>query len=246
MKLGLIYFPSVRADLYLKVLSSLKIRLSTIVVLNNEFKQPEITKSVFESDKRYIEEGYSLKSYLSEFDSEVVYTNSNSINDDKAVDSINISKENTWLYTGGGILKKELFNHGNRYLHIHPGELPLYRGSTCFYYSLLDSVSLSASAFYLSPALDEGQPVKICHFSVTLDTTTATSHFLDYVVDPWMRAMTLKAFLEEGSEDIQIGGSEQAIKRHYYVMHPVLRALAIRKTLNASPEREIKGLVRIE
>ena len=38
---------------------------------------------------------------------------------------------------GGTILRKKILSQGKKFIHVHPGWLPNYRGSTTIYYSLL-------------------------------------------------------------------------------------------------------------
>ncbi|MDP2736033.1 MAG: hypothetical protein Q8P12_07570, partial [bacterium] len=98
----------------------------------------------------------------------------------------------TLLISPAGILRQNLLDCGKRFLHLHPGRLPQYRGSTTFYYSLLEEKSLSCSAFLLSEALDSGPVLHVKHLS---QVTTRLD--IDSLLDPLLRAATLVELLKQ-------------------------------------------------
>lgn len=233
IKLGLIYFPSIRANAYLNILDELGVEVSSIIILRNNYSLPLASEEELETANHYLNAHYDIESYLENNKVEVIDSGATHINDDAIFDLLGSNSEVNWLFTGGGILSRRLFNIGKKFLHIHPGKLPEYKGSTCFYYSLLKDRALSASVFYLSLKLDSGVVLKQCDFELKVDEVNTTSYFFDYVVDPWIRAQTLKAYLLEGADkELESNPVQSSVYRGYYVMHPVLRALTMKKVLN--------------
>jgi methionyl-tRNA formyltransferase len=48
---------------------------------------------------------------------------------------------------GGQLLKQNHFSSSRKYLHMHPGKLPIERGSTTIYYSILNKRKCTVTAF---------------------------------------------------------------------------------------------------
>jgi methionyl-tRNA formyltransferase len=147
------------------------------------------------------------------------------INSDLVVDAVEARKESVFIYSGpgGAIVKKALFATGKKLLHIHPGLVPEYRGSTTIYYSLLNENRSGASAIFLSEEIDEGPVLARKEFAPPRDRRQ-----LDYLYDPLVRSELLVEVLlryqERGSFEAtpqQKGGEV------YYIMHPVLRHICI-------------------
>ena len=61
------------------------------------------------------------------------------------------------VFTGGGILKDKILDAGKKFIHIHPGIVPEYRGSTCFYYSIINEKKVGVTAFIMDKTLDNGR-----------------------------------------------------------------------------------------
>ncbi|WP_233008764.1 hypothetical protein [Rheinheimera faecalis] len=245
---GFILFPGMRSWAYLQVLHKLQLDPALIIVMQNT-KRPKlatdidaewVTQSFFNPD-------YHLEHYLSEHKVKVQMINSESINDTELLQQLNKSGIKRWLFSGGGIIKKHLFEHGHKFLHVHPGQLPQVKGSTCFYYSLLCDQSLAASSFWMTPELDAGEALHISHFKVNLPKERLSPGFVDQILDPWIRARCLYNTLKPGIRPT----SEQQLpvqapsSRPCYVMHPVLRALALRKTIGSFDKDKEIGIIEL-
>lgn len=132
----------------------------------------------------------------------------------------------------GGILTEAFFRLPEKsYLHVHPGRLPGYRGSTPMYYSLLAEGRLTATALFLDERVDTGRIVAERDFPPPADRRS-----IDLEFDPWMRAVLLRAVLREHAAGIPLVGRPQADApaRTYFVIHPVLRHVAL---LGRAPSR---------
>jgi methionyl-tRNA formyltransferase len=142
------------------------------------------------------------------------------------------------VYSGmpGVILRPDLLSSGRRFLHVHGGVVPEYRGSTTFYYSLLRDGTMGVSALWLTKEVDAG-PILMQRTYVP-----PAGHEIDRVVDPLARAVllvdVLTAFRDSGSfpgpvvpdrEGSRAGSREGSEGEAYHVIHPVLKHLALRR-----------------
>lgn len=247
---GLLWFPSIRSMAYLDVIKGCGALPSTIIVLKNDNL---LAPDVLEEFRRlgysdtYFDPEQCIEAFAHEYNIPIAVTNAKSINDPEiqhTLDSISIED---WLFTGGGILKAPLFKQGRRFLHVHPGKLPEYRGSTCFYYSLLAGDGLFASAFFLTPELDKGEVIVEERFSLNVSISDRNKYFIDYVVDPWIRSQVLLKLLKAEltscrKSPVNVTASDILLDRAYYVMHPLLRAMTINKLNQCFDESEPVGV----
>lgn len=125
---------------------------------------------------------------------------------------------------GGAILKRPLLSTGRRFLHVHPGILPAFRGSTTLYYSLLEAGDCGATALFLDEQIDTGPVVRTRRFAPPADRTT-----IDLFHDPWMRSVLLAEVLQEYAASGAFPEERQPADRGetYFVIHPVLKHIAI-------------------
>lgn len=125
---------------------------------------------------------------------------------------------------GGAILRKELLDTGKRFLHVHPGLVPSFRGSTTVYYSLLAEDNLGASAIYLEAKIDAGPVLMRKVYDPPQDRLT-----LDYFYDPFIRSDLLLDVLRHFAKGEEPAVTEQdpTEGETYYIIHPVLKHLAI-------------------
>ena len=126
--------------------------------------------------------------------------------------------------TGGAILRPDILSAGKRFLHIHPGLVPRFRGSTTVYYSLLVDGSCGASAIFLEQDIDAGPIVASRTYPPPEDRET-----IDHGYDPCIRSdllvRVLVAYRDTGEFPTRpqaAGGGET-----YYIMHPILRHITI-------------------
>lgn len=149
-----------------------------------------------------------------------------SVNDDAVVAAVAAMPSDVLVFSGapGGLLRPPLFATGKRFLHVHPGRLPDYRGSTPMYYSLLEQDALCASALFLNEEIDAGEVLAERDFEPPADRTTIDRDF-----DPWMRAQLMAEVLEDYARSGQWQARPQPTDggRTLYIIHPVLKHLAI-------------------
>jgi methionyl-tRNA formyltransferase len=151
------------------------------------------------------------------------------VNHPSVVERVRAARESVFIYSGYGgvLLKAPLFDTGKRFLHVHGGYLPDFKGSTANYYSLLVDGSIAASALFLSPAIDSGPVLRRRKFPAPLDRR-AIDHVADSAARAEVLVETLEAYVKAGRWQFELAENEGG--RTYYVIHPVLKHLAILAT----------------
>jgi methionyl-tRNA formyltransferase len=149
-----------------------------------------------------------------------------SINDASVTEALRQFHQPYVIFSGpsGAVLGPSFFGQGKHYLHVHPGQLPQYRGSTPMYYSLLKEQRLVATALFLEQAIDTGEVLMSRSFAIPEDPMA-----IDQDYDPWMRAQTLVAVLEEYLREGRFHTTPQPQDQAetFFVIHPVLKHIAI-------------------
>jgi len=122
---------------------------------------------------------------------------------------------------GGAILGREILNLNKKFIHVHPGVLPDYRGSTTVYYQILAEKRCGATALFLEEKIDSGPVLAFKEYDLP------TMQDIDHDYDPSIRAdllvETIQQYLKQGQFNEQKQGKGGEI---YYIMHPVLRHIA--------------------
>jgi methionyl-tRNA formyltransferase len=91
------------------------------------------------------------------------------------------------------------------------------------YYQLLAEGRLTATALFLERRIDTGPVVASMDFPPPPDRST-----IDLAYDPWMRAVLMRQVLAEiAAGRVPSGRPQESGGRSYFVIHPVLRHLAI-------------------
>ena len=151
---------------------------------------------------------------------------SKDINDPAVVEAIRRRTEQVFIYSGfgGALLRKEVLSAGKRFLHVHGGYLPDYKGSTTNYYSLLAEGDMGASAIFLNEEIDCGPVLLRRKFP-----SPANRQAIDHIYDSGARAKVLVETLQryQSSGDWAFELPDNAGGETYYIIHPVLKHLAI-------------------
>ena len=154
-------------------------------------------------------------------------TTSADVNSDEVLHALKATNAHLVIYSGigGQIVRKCILEAGPRFLHMHAGWLPEYRGSTTVYYSLLNRDLPGVSAIFLDVNIDTGPILKRQSYRAPPDWMD-----VDLVYDGAIRAdllcQLMKQYQEYGklvSTAVQV----PEIGRTYYVIHPVLKHIAL-------------------
>lgn len=228
--ISLLLQPSLRSVAYLRAFESLGLLPAEVILLDGAIDNMEELK--FE-DTRF---GYSADFFNIEPDildsldraCPVIRVLTDDINSYLVHEALRKCSGRFIIFSARGILKREAFALGKQFIHVHPGLLPQYRGSTCFYYSLLENGFLGSTAFFMDEKIDTGEIIAASKFSVNYGIRPDQRFFMDYILDPYIRAVTLKKVLAAYLDKGNISGYPQPKSERpaYYVMHPLLRRLA--------------------
>jgi methionyl-tRNA formyltransferase len=151
---------------------------------------------------------------------------SDDINSPKVIEAIRHRSESVFIYSGfgGAILRKEILSIGPRFLHVHGGYLPDYKGSTANYYSLIKENTVGASSLFLNEEIDCG-PVLMRKKFPPPPNKEAIDHIYDSAVRAKVLIETLQSYIKNGDWifDLEENGGGET----YYVIHPVLKHIAV-------------------
>ncbi|MCP4602458.1 MAG: hypothetical protein GY847_18410 [Proteobacteria bacterium] len=154
------------------------------------------------------------------------YIPSVDINSDEVIGAIRERLESVFIYSGfgGAILKEEILGVGKKFLHIHGGYLPDYKGSTTNYYSLIDENECGASSIFMEKEIDGGPILMRKKFAPPEDRRE-----IDYIRDTTFRAKVLVETLQEYhvEGDWRFEAPDNSGGETYFIIHPVLKHIAI-------------------
>jgi len=123
----------------------------------------------------------------------------------------------------GEIIKNSKLLKSKNLIHFHPGKLPLFRGATSIYYSLLRKKEIGCSAIIMSSDLDGGNLLFDKKFSFPKKTKD-----IDKKYDIKIRKICLEYLLKNFTK-LKPKSQKKINKLHYYLAHPIIRKLAIIK-----------------
>ena len=167
-----------------------------------------------------------LEPWLQRLGLDYVVAGSRDINAADVVDVIAHSAPSVLIYSGygGALLRRDVLGTGKQFLHVHGGYLPDYKGSTTNYYSLLSEGMLGASALFLTAEIDSGPVLARRRFPAPAKCTEI-DHIYDAAVRAHVLVDTLSAYMEQGEWRFEL--SDNCGGTTYYIIHPVLKHLAI-------------------
>jgi methionyl-tRNA formyltransferase len=223
MKLGIILTPDIRSKAYIQKIISNSIKLDEIIFMNDGRVEQNYAKdAIDESRKSGFDISKSVKQTLLENNCKFKEFNFIDINNPSLVEHISNTNIDFFIFTGGGILRDSILDVGPKFVHFHPGIVPQYKGSTCFYYSIIRDNNVGVTSFIMNKGIDTGDIVYQRVFP-------KPNHiYVDDVFDPYVRSETLidviKNQLLEKGKFKQQNPNEGEI---YYIIHPVLKHIAI-------------------
>ncbi len=123
---------------------------------------------------------------------------------------------------GGAILRSEILGIGKKFLHVHPGLLPEFRGSTTIYYSLLKEGNCGATAIFLNAKIDQGDVIASRRFEPPKKRTD-----IDYLYDPFIRSALMLEVVGDYARGKLQTKKQSPGGQAYYIIHPVLKHICI-------------------
>jgi methionyl-tRNA formyltransferase len=152
-------------------------------------------------------------------------SNTHDIHAERVIDLIKKAKPSILIYSGYGgvLLRKSLIDCGKKFLHVHGGYLPNFKGSTTNYYSLLVDRSVGASSIFLTSDIDSGPILHRSKFSAPPNCLE-----LDHIYDSAARAKVLVETLRDYQKNTKFCSLElDSEGKLYYIIHPVLKHIAV-------------------
>jgi methionyl-tRNA formyltransferase len=148
------------------------------------------------------------------------------MNDPSIAELLTKRHEAVFIYSGFGgvLLRKNVLSIGKTFLHIHGGYLPDFKGSTTNYYSLIVEDSIGASAIFLSEEIDSGPVIARRKFSFPPDLN-GIDHIYDSAARAKMLIEVIQKYLLNGKWEFEL--SDNSVGETYYIIHPVLKHIAI-------------------
>lgn len=177
-------------------------------------------------DKKYFDRNIPLLFSMNEAGISYILLENKDINSEQMKDTLMGLKQKYLIYSGYGgyILKGHLFHMNKKFIHVHAGILPQYRGSTTAYYSFLQEKQFGATAIFLNEGIDEGEIIVQEIFPVPEEPVS-----IDYIYEPYIRSRVLikaiELYLERGG--LVSNGQNPEGAETYYIIHPLLKHLAI-------------------
>lgn len=228
-KISLIGASTTRAKSYLQILCKNNFIINKVYLLSNKINiledecktycEPTQYSPYFEINEPII---YTMKKYNIPY--EILDTED--INSKLVIDNINNMQEDFLIYSGfpGGIVSEEILSLGKKFIHVHAGILPQFRGSTTAYYSMLTNNSIGASVIFLSSGIDEGVVIAKKEFP-----TPPCDVDIDLLYEPYIRSLTLFEAINEYNikGDFKVCLQDDSKAQTFYVIHPVLKHIAI-------------------
>jgi len=227
MKIGIILTNDERSRAYLQKLQKQKIMLDNYILMNNGNERKFSDEIATVSKKFNFDISETTKDTLLKNNIPFNEFDFLDINHPKLIDFLKKNLCDYFIFTGGGILKKEILNLPTKFIHIHPGIVPYYRGSTCFYYSIINEQNSGVTAFIMDENLDTGKVIYQKKFN------KPNHQFVDEIYDPHIRSETLIDIFRNNiieKDDFREQNPENGDT--YFIIHPVLKHIAILSCIN--------------
>jgi hypothetical protein len=195
----------------------------------------------FNLENYFIFKMYS-KIIFKKLSEKIYFIRSNDINSNELYNLIS-NKNKTYLYTGGGILKKKILNSKNKFLHIHPGYLPEVRGADGVLWSILKFNFFGVSSFYMNDRIDEGaviyrEKLKLSNFSLSLSKKKIDNkvyyRFIYSFIDPLLRTHHLRNIIKNGylENSVEYASDNPKLGAYYSFMNKDDLENVIKKLFN--------------
>jgi methionyl-tRNA formyltransferase len=228
MNLGIILTPDERSKAYLQKILKNNIILDNIIFMNDNRIKKIYSDNMIELSKI---NGFDISKSVNDTLLENNLTFKEfpfvDINNSKLIKHIQSLSVDYMIFTGGGILKHDVLKSGTKFIHLHPGIVPDYRGSTCFYYSILNENYAGVTAFLMDENLDTGDILHQKKFQ------KPSYQYLDEIYDPHIRSETLIELLQTKKNFVtQMTKQDPLFGETYYIIHPTLKHIAILNCIN--------------
>jgi len=237
LKFSFIASDSPRLRSYLHFFNKEKFSLDKIFLLKNN----SIAKNFKFLNNSYFDNSQeTFDNFIKKNKSKIKFINSNTANNASLIKNLFETKSKYVIFCSnpGDILKKDFFNINKKIIHVHPGDLFKYKGSTPYYYQIIEKKSVTFTSFFMQSRLDSGKPIISETYRIN-DIKKMDLKFLDEIYDPFMRGKILLKTLNALSkkETKRINYKKHTKRTPFFIIHPVLKYLSI----NNNFKREINS-----
>ena len=231
-RLTLICCDSSRSSIYLQSLINANIYPENIIYMDNKKSKDKISRYPFKSltfspDWLFVPKYYIHPLELAKQNKiNIIHAITKSINSDFIYECLKKINSKLIIYCGfgGEIVNTKLLKYFN-FIHCHAGTLPKYRGSTTFYYEILDNEFPSVSCILLDKTIDTGPILSMKSFPLPFKTDN-----IDTLYEPSIRANLLCDVIFDSGLTLKLQSrKEQPKDKHklnYFIIHPVLKHLS--------------------
>lgn len=221
-RIGIILTPDNRSKAYLQKIILNNIKLSSVIFMNDERLDREFSSEEKDVSARCgFDISESVKDTLKKHKIDHQEFKFVDINHPLLIEHLKKSEVDFFVFSGGGILQSDVLEAGPKFIHLHPGIVPEYRGSTCFYYSIINEDRCGVTAFIMNEGLDTGP---IVHQRIFPKPDHV---FVDEIYDPHIRSETLLDVLKDNMLEAKIITQAAQDGNTYFIIHPVLKHVAI-------------------
>lgn len=191
----------------------------------NEFKK----ENFFFKHIIFLGKRKSFLKYKSKINKQTIFEhlNVNSINSKIAYKKINAAKNNLIFYSGfpGEKISKKILKTKNIFLHAHTGNLPKYKGSTTFYYSMIKDSHFYVSLMIINENIDQGIILFKKKFVNFKNENKKLSIF-----EIKARAKTFLDFIRNFKQkNIKFMKNNNHLITYYFIAHPIIRFFGQKK-----------------
>jgi methionyl-tRNA formyltransferase len=227
--LGMLLQDTNRSKAYLQTLISQGNLPSHVLLVENREMQKESYDVNTDLESTSFDLHEPLRSSLNTHNIPYSTINAKSVNEDNVVAAVAEADPEYFAFSGSGILK-EILHTDKKIIHVHPGKLPEYRGSTCFYYSSLAENSWDCTSFVMAPGIDQGEVILSRSYNLPAPDIDPAR-----IYDPLTRALTLGDVVQELRDKGNLETTRQNLSQgiDHYIIHPVLRHLSEQKMLQS-------------
>ncbi|UJF33210.1 formyltransferase family protein [Paenibacillus hexagrammi] len=220
--------PSHRSKAYLQLMCRHEVQPSFCLIMTpdperllseeREYVDGSVEPDYFQAEEPLL---FTLKQHGIPYD----FCAIDNVNDELLLPRLSLLQQHYVVYSGygGQILKAPVLEAGKKFIHIHSGIVPRYRGSTTVYYSLLEESNCGASAIFFDQQIDTGPLIATKTFEIPENAPD-----MDYIFDPYIRAQLLSEVLMHYKEYGFFPTKEQeGAEEIYFIIHPILKHIAV-------------------
>ena len=223
MAIGIILTPDVRSKAYIQKILHHQIHFEHIIFMNDNRTEKKYSEDIIKLSKDHgFDISQPVMNTLLKNNLDFKEFSFVDINSPILIKYLQSLDTEFFIFTGGGILKHDILSSGVKFIHLHPGITPYYRGSTCFYYSILKENYAGVTAYIMDKNLDTGPILFQKKFQ------KPNHKYLDDIFDPYIRSETLIKLLENKTTPFTGSIKQNPFDGEtYHIIHPTLKHIAI-------------------